>query len=108
MKCPNCAQDIELTWRRYFYAQIGGMACPCPACHKKFKIKFSWINFMLFAIVFLLGGVATGAVLTTTIGPEWLDMGTFYGTLVLVLPGMIIACSLNRLWEIKYGLLILV
>lgn len=114
MKCPNCTHDIELTWGRYARARRD-IPCLCPVCHKKFLMKFSWINAVLFLALSVGLIIGEFEVLQIT-ESEWLLDLDPYGSivlpialaLVLYVPALIITLPLNRLWEIKYGLLILV
>lgn len=112
MRCPNCAHDIELTWRRYFRAELSLLPCLCPACSKQYKIQFSGIALVLFLALFI------GIFISEVKGLEitgYMDQLLLYFsdnlyshtalTLILWVPVVAIQLSLMRLWQIKYGLL---
>ena len=40
MECPNCKNDIELTWRVYFKSPFGKYTC--TKCSTKFKFRRTW------------------------------------------------------------------
>jgi len=57
MICPNCDEEIELTWRRYAKAPFGKHKC--PSCSSRFKLKRPWYYWLIpvsvWPLTFLVG-----------------------------------------------------
>ena len=54
MTCPHCSHSFPLTWRRYARSPFGKHICPACGRASRFKLKLSYLTFVLVAwVVFL-------------------------------------------------------
>jgi hypothetical protein len=56
MKCPQCNQEVQLTWQRYWASPLGKHIC--PQCHEPFRLKHSFLYYAsIISAAFLLGAL---------------------------------------------------